>query len=229
MSEEIQQEEVRNEIAHLARADKLSGGQPTAETPGNAQHFNIAHDESHAADIHKNTGRPIAVLSEGAAASASFDPRPAPTKPFHPSLQPKDAKPETHAKQSDWGNWDPLDNPAVSHGFTSRSAYEDFMAEFALAARKKAIAERILPSVASQGFSPRSQYEAANAFNRASAEHPGQSKARGDPVHLHQLPNIFFLLVKLMWSKVVLSPLLFPPSQRHRLSLQAKRFQTKST
>ena len=85
LNEEIQQEEVRNEIARLARADsKLSGGQPTAETFGNAQHFNIAHDESHAAAIHKNTGRPIAVLSKGAVASASSDPRHAPTKQFHP-------------------------------------------------------------------------------------------------------------------------------------------------
>ena len=37
------------------------------------------------------------------------------------------------------------------------------------------------------------------------------SQARGDPVHLHQLLNRFFLLVKRMWSKVVLLPQLFPP------------------
>ena len=142
LNEEIQQEELRNEIARLARAgSKLSGGQPAAETFGNAQHFNIDHDESHAEAIHKSTGRPSAVLSEGAAASSSYDPRPAPTKPFHPTLggrgQPKDAKPETNAKQSDWGNWDLLDNPAVSHGFPSRAAYEEFLAEVALAACKR--------------------------------------------------------------------------------------------
>ena len=67
---------------------------------------------------------------------------------FYPTLQPKDAKigvaqpdaqipTENNAKQSDLGNWDPEDNPAVSHGFSSRAEYEDFMAEFALAARKK--------------------------------------------------------------------------------------------
>ena len=29
--------------------------------------------------------------------------------------------------ESQWGDWDPLDNPAVSHGFTSRAEYEAAM------------------------------------------------------------------------------------------------------
>ena len=71
LQNEIQQKDVKNESARLARVDpKLRTGRPCAETLGNAQHFNIDHDESQAEAIHKSTGRPSAVLSEGAAASA---------------------------------------------------------------------------------------------------------------------------------------------------------------
>jgi hypothetical protein len=140
-------------------------GDPVQKLFRNAQHFNLDREESHAEAINKSTGRPSAQSSEGAAAASSSDPRPASTKFFYPTLQPKDAKigvgqpdaqtaPETNAKQSDWGDWDPEDNPAVFHGFSSRDEYEVFMAEFALAAPKKAIAEQI-------------------ASNKASAEHPG--------------------------------------------------------
>lgn len=32
--------------------------------------------------------------------------------------------PEAVDGDGDWGDWDPTDNPAVSHGYSSRAAYE---------------------------------------------------------------------------------------------------------
>ena len=35
------------------------------------------------------------------------------------------SEPTPHLEQqSPWGDWDPLDNPAISHGYTSRAGYE---------------------------------------------------------------------------------------------------------
>ena len=90
------------------------------------------------------------------AASSSNEP-----KVFFPLLPTKDARgdkpfaePATDNKNSqgnptDWGNWDPKDNPAVSHGLSSRAAYEEAVRLNRLAARKEAVAEQILPLVAS--------------------------------------------------------------------------------
>ena len=63
-------------------------------------------------------------------------------KVFFPSLPTKDDK-------CDWGNRDPLDNPAVSHGCKSRAEYEEAVRLNTLHARKQAVAEQILPLVAS--------------------------------------------------------------------------------
>ena len=80
---------------------------------------------------------------------------------FFPSLPTKDASGEksfaepaadnknSEGNPTDWGNWDPKDNPAVSHGFTSRAEYEEAVRLNKLDARKQAVAEHILPLVAS--------------------------------------------------------------------------------
>ena len=181
LQDEIQQEEVKQEMRRLASVHSKKNGtqlnpipEQNQENFGNALHFNMDREESPEA-TKQSMGRPSAQSSEGPAAASSSDPRPASTTFFYPTLHPKDAKigveqpdaqtpPETNVKQSDWGNWDPEDNPAVSHGFSSRAEYEDTMAEFTLAARKKAIAARI-------------------SFSRASAEHPGTTskQSTGQP------------------------------------------------
>ena len=98
LQDEIQQEEARNEMRRLAAVHSKKNGTKLNPIPEqnqgtfvNAQHFNMDREESPEA-TKQSTGRPSVQSSEGAAAASSSDPRPASTKFFYPTLQPKDAK-----------------------------------------------------------------------------------------------------------------------------------------
>ena len=78
-----------------------------------------------------------------------------PIKPiFYPSVAPKgesgpkglaiSAEEET---KDEWGGWHPLDNPAISHGFSSRKEYEEDQRLYReyLASRKKDVSQQIVP------------------------------------------------------------------------------------
>ena len=92
------------------------------------------------------------------AATSSIGP-----KVFFPNLPPRNesgakvnAAPDdknARGNPTEWGGWDPEDNPAISHGFTSRAEYEETVRlntehRATLAARKLEIESHIVPFAA---------------------------------------------------------------------------------
>ena len=135
---------------HLERVRLANQPKPAEEA---AENYRLDRDDSIAPSGPKGKAG-----TTNEAATSSIGP-----KVFFPNLPPRNesgakvnAAPDdknARGNPTDWGGWDPEDNPATSHGFTSRGEYEEARRlntehRATLAARKLEIEIHIVPFAA---------------------------------------------------------------------------------
>ena len=103
-------------------------------------------------------------------------------------MRPRQKPENSKGNAADWGDWDPKDNPAVSHGFTSRADYEEAVRLGRLDARKQAVADQIVPLLASN-----LSQDGGNTPNLSAIPPPttfGFGKKVNDRIHIGGWPSM---------------------------------------